>query len=122
MKSGMLAADATFKAISSANAAAAEAEESDSPEAVAPVDISEYQTLFDNSWIAKELFEIRNVRPSFHSKLKNWGGMIYSGFETLIFRGRTPWTFHHPKEDWAATEKARCVELSSSSSFFYPPF
>jgi electron-transferring-flavoprotein dehydrogenase len=113
MKSGMLAADATFKAISSANAAAAEAEESDSPEAVAPVDISEYQTLFDNSWIAKELFEIRNVRPSFHSKLKNWGGMIYSGFETLIFRGRTP---------WAATEKARCVELSSSSSFFYPPF
>lgn len=113
MKSGMLAAEATFNAISTANAAAAESEESDaSPETVAPVDISEYQTLFDNSWVHKELYEIRNVRPSFHSRLKNWGGIIYSGIDTLLLRGKAPWTFHHPKEDYQSTEKARCVELS----------
>ncbi|GAA5850467.1 hypothetical protein JCM8547_001884 [Rhodosporidiobolus lusitaniae] len=111
MKSGMLAAEAAFHAISSANAAAAEVGESESEsdvevEAVAPLDISEYEKLFEASWVADELKEIRNVRPSFHSPLKNWGGMIYSGIETLIFKGKMPWTFHHPKEDWKATEKA----------------
>ncbi|GAA6038148.1 hypothetical protein JCM8097_005759 [Rhodosporidiobolus ruineniae] len=108
MKSGMLAAEAAFNAISRSNAAAAEAEEADeSPsEAVAPLDVSEYESLFESSWVAEELKEVRNVRPSFHSPLKNLGGMAYSGLDTLIFKGRTPWTFHHPSEDWKATKKA----------------
>jgi electron-transferring-flavoprotein dehydrogenase len=120
MQSGMLAAEATFNAISSANAAASESEssESESPEAVVPVDISEYQTLFDKSWVHQELYEIRNVRPSFHSWLKNWGGIIYSGIDTLLLRGKAPWTFHHPKEDYQSTEKARCVVLFPSVSLY----
>ncbi|GAA6018350.1 hypothetical protein JCM10207_000814 [Rhodosporidiobolus poonsookiae] len=107
MKSGMLAAEAAFKAISSANAAAAESEtEPEEGAEVTPLDVSEYETLFEQSWVADELKEVRNVRPSFHSPLKNWGGMLYSGIDTLLLKGRTPWTFHHPEEDWKATKKA----------------
>ncbi|GAA5820001.1 hypothetical protein JCM11251_005441 [Rhodosporidiobolus azoricus] len=108
MKSGMLAAEAAFNAISRANASASEAESSEdaSVETVAPLDVSEYEKLFEDSWVAKELKEIRNVRPSFHSPLKNWGGIIWSGIDTLLLKGRVPFTFHHPTEDYKATEKA----------------
>lgn len=102
MKTGMLAADETFKAIS---ALPEDFEHSSSPS----VDISSYETAFEGSWVAEELKEIRNVRPSFHNPLGNWGGMAYSGLDTLILKGRTPWTFHHPKEDYASTKKARSV-------------
>ena len=97
MKTGMLAADAAFDALSSG----AEVESSEQP-----VDVSAYEKTFEDSWVAKELKEVRNVRPSFHNPLGNWGGMAYSGLDTLILKGRTPWTFHHPKEDYASTKKA----------------
>lgn len=103
MKSGMLAAEAAYTAITAL------------PEDVeytidsAPVDISAYQSAFDVSWIAEELKEVRNVRPSFHNPLGNIGGMIYSGIDTLLLKGRVPWTFHHPEEDYAATRPASFV-------------
>ncbi|GAA5918890.1 hypothetical protein JCM1841_006663 [Sporobolomyces salmonicolor] len=101
MKSGMLAADAAFSALTSLP----EGYEASSPDAV-PVDMSAYEKLFEESWVAKELKEVRNVRPSFHSALGNLGGMMYSGVDTLLLKGRTPWTFHHPEEDYAATKPA----------------
>ncbi|GAA5935480.1 hypothetical protein JCM10213_004039 [Rhodosporidiobolus nylandii] len=103
MKSGMLAAEAAFNAISAHNASAAESEAEDP---AAPLDVSAYERAFEDSWVAKELKEVRNLRPSFHSPLKNLGGIIYSGIDSLLLKGRVPWTFHHPKEDWKATEKA----------------
>lgn len=112
MKSGMLAAEAAFSAISSHNAA--------SPDDFlpsSPLDVSSYEAAFEESWIAKELKEVRNLRPSFHSKLGNWGGMMYSGVDSLLLKGRVPWTFHHPSEDYAATRPARCAcSLSRASS------
>lgn len=106
MKSGMLAAEAAFSAISSYNTA--------SPDEflpVSPLDVSSYETAFEESWIAKELKEVRNLRPSFHSKLGNLGGMMYSGVDSLLLKGRVPWTFHHPSEDYASTRPARCVPI-----------
>lgn len=102
MKTGMLAADATFSALSTLP-------EDVEAESLPPVDISSYQTLFDESWVAKELYEVRNVRPSFHNPIGNWGGIAYSGIDTMLLKGRTPWTFHHPKEDFASTKPARFV-------------
>lgn len=99
MKTGMLAADATFSALSTLP-------EDVEAESLPPVDISSYQTLFDESWVAKELYEVRNVRPSFHNPIGNWGGIAYSGIDTMLLKGRTPWTFHHPKEDFASTKPA----------------
>lgn len=107
MKSGMLAAEAAFGAISTARAAAESSAEEHDPLAAPGLDVSAYQSLFESSWIAKELKEVRNLRPSFHSKLGNWGGIMYSGIDSLLLKGRVPWTFHHPEEDYQATKPAK---------------
>lgn len=101
MKSGMLAADETFEALKKLP------EDYEQSTAETPVDISSYETAFEESWVAKELKEVRNLRPSFHNPLGNWGGMAYSGLDSMFLKGRVPWTFHHPKEDYAATKPAR---------------
>ena len=109
MKSGMLAAEAAFGALETARAAesASESESEHDPLTAPGLDVSSYQTAFENSWIAKELREVRNLRPSFHSRLGNWGGIMYSGVDSLLLKGRVPWTFHHPEEDYQATKPAK---------------
>jgi electron-transferring-flavoprotein dehydrogenase len=83
----MLAAESTFKALSS------------DPKPKAPILLTDYETSIKDSWVYKELYEVRNVRPSFHSPLGLWGGIMYSGIDTLFLKGRTPWTFKHPGPD-----------------------
>jgi electron-transferring-flavoprotein dehydrogenase len=95
MKSGMVAAEEAFKQLTGE---AAESEE--------PVDMSNYEAEMEKSWVYEELKEVRNIRPSFHNPLGMWGGMAWSGLDSMILKGRVPWTFHHPKEDWAATKPA----------------
>lgn len=102
MKSGMLAGEAAYAQLTS---------EAD-PDA--PVDLSAYETAVKGSWIWKELNEVRNIRPSFHGPLGNYGGMAYSGVDSLLLKGRVPWTFRNKVEDFDATKKARSV-LSSWS-------
>ncbi|GAO47739.1 hypothetical protein SAICODRAFT_62608 [Saitoella complicata NRRL Y-17804] len=92
MKSGMLAAEAAVKALAS-----------DAPGAI---QLYDYETSIKDSYVMKELYEVRNVRPSFHTKLGVYGGLLYSGIDTLILRGKAPWTFKHPSTDAAATKKA----------------
>ncbi|ODO00299.1 hypothetical protein I350_06930 [Cryptococcus amylolentus CBS 6273] len=122
MKSGMLAAESAFAAINAAAEHAPEAieeteESEDSEETVIsplldshPIDMSGYATAVENSWIWQELKEIRNVRPSFHNPLGLWGGMMWSGLDSLILKGRVPWTFHNKVEDYDATKKASEVQ------------
>lgn len=98
MKSGMLAAEAAYDAISST---------AEDAESTAPIDMSAYEAAFEKSWIYKELKEVRNLRPSFHNPLGLWGGMAYSGVDSLLLKGRVPWTFRNNVEDYAATKKAR---------------
>jgi electron-transferring-flavoprotein dehydrogenase len=98
MKSGMLAAETAFKAITST--------ESESESAPA-LDMSGYETAVKDSWIWDELKQVRNLRPSFHNPLGLWGGIAYSGLDSMILRGRVPWTFRNKVEDYAFTKKAR---------------
>uniref|UniRef100_A0A060SWP5 Electron transfer flavoprotein-ubiquinone oxidoreductase n=1 Tax=Blastobotrys adeninivorans TaxID=409370 RepID=A0A060SWP5_BLAAD len=93
MKSGMVAAEAAFEEITA-------------EEFTGPATMEKYATSIKDSWVWKELYEVRNVRPSFHNPLKMYGGIAYSGLDTLIFKGRTPWTFHHKQTDAAATKPA----------------
>lgn len=93
MKSGMLAAEAAFEEITA-------------EEFTGPATMEKYATSIKDSWVWKELYEVRNVRPSFHNPLKMYGGIAYSGLDTLIFKGKTPWTFHHKQTDAAATKPA----------------
>ena len=90
MKSGMLAAEAAFEAISLGRG-------SD--------ELVEYTDAFKKSWIYKELSEARNVRPGFKWGL--YGGMLHAGIDQILFRGKAPWTLKHGHADHEATREAK---------------
>lgn len=93
MRSGMLAAEAAYKAL---------AERKDE----GAVFLFDYEDALRKSSIWKELKKVRNMRPSFHSRFGVYGGIVYSGLEAYLFRGYEPWTFKHGKGDHAATKLA----------------
>ncbi len=81
MKSGMMAAEAV---------AEARAAGEDEP--------ARFTDKLRASWLHAELAAVRNIRPAF-AKFGNWGGFVYSAIDTVLLRGRAPWTFHHPHAD-----------------------
>ncbi len=50
-----------------------------------------YQQAVNTSWLKKELYAVRNIRPGF--KLGLLPGLINAGIEAYITRGKSPWTF-----------------------------
>lgn len=104
MKSGMIAAEAVFAALKPQNPTG---------ESANGLEVSEYQTNLDNSWVMSNLHEVRNVQPSF--QYGRMFGMAYSGLTTLITKGKEPWTFKHTKKDCEHTEPA-----SKHSRIQYP--
>jgi len=88
MKSGMVAADAVFAAFAAADR---------------PVEVTAYPELLRQSWLWEELYQVRNIKPSFSWGL--WAAIAYSALDTYLFRGKAPWTFHH-KPDHAKLKKA----------------
>jgi electron-transferring-flavoprotein dehydrogenase len=99
MKSGMLAAEAAWKALSERDDSGA-------------VFLYDYEDSLRKSEIWKELKEVRNMRPSFHSPLGAIGGVLYSGLEAYVFKGRVPWTLKHKQPDHASTKPAdKCPKI-----------
>ncbi|KAL1971215.1 hypothetical protein VTN77DRAFT_167 [Rasamsonia byssochlamydoides] len=92
MKSGMLAAEAAYEALQNNDSGS--------------VFLYNYEDALRKSFIWKELHEVRNMRPSFKTPLGIYGGILYSGLEAYLFRGKTPWTLKHHGTDSAATKKA----------------
>jgi electron-transferring-flavoprotein dehydrogenase len=90
MKSGMLAAEAAYNVV---HPAVDQTEES-------PADMSSYDAALRSSWVWKDLYEVRNLRPSFNTRLGIWGGIAYSGIDSLLLKGRVPWTFKHTPRDF----------------------
>jgi len=82
MKSGMLAAEAAFEAISN-----------DSDIKI----LNDYEDCLRNSWINKELHRARNFRPAFKFGLLL--GTLIAGFDQIILRGRAFWTLKHGHTD-----------------------
>ncbi|EPY50940.1 electron transfer flavoprotein-ubiquinone oxidoreductase [Schizosaccharomyces cryophilus OY26] len=95
MKSGMVAADAIVEAFNTGDTGK-------------PLTINTYEENLKNSFVFKELYSVRNVRPSFHAFpfLRNYGGMIYSALESYVLKGKVPWTFSHKKGDDVVTASA----------------
>lgn len=109
MKSGMLAAEAAYEAVQQK----ASEEESDAKAA----DMAPYDKALHESWVHEDLKEVRNLRPSFGTKLGLWGGIMYSGIDSLFLKGRVPWTFkHHAPE--GKSKNPVCPFLSFSIYFF----
>ena len=97
MKSGIIAAETIIDHINS------------------KVDLSEYENRFKSSWVFKELYQARNVKPSFQ-----WGlipAMIFTGIDQKIFGGRLPFTLQHKHADHEALIPAR-----SAKKINYPKY
>ncbi|XP_037303608.1 electron transfer flavoprotein-ubiquinone oxidoreductase, mitochondrial [Manduca sexta] len=95
MKSGMLAAETAMDLILSGEAS--------HDTGVVP---EKYVDKLNESYVYKELKQVRNCRPSFHTKLGLYGGVLYSAFSTLV-RGKEPWTFSHGGADHSKLKPAK---------------
>ena len=73
--------------------------------------LSEYKNKFEKSWVYKELYKARNVKPSFQ-----WGllsAIIFTGIDQIIFRGNLPFTLKHSHADHEtliSAKKAQKIE------------
>ncbi|NET71247.1 MAG: electron transfer flavoprotein-ubiquinone oxidoreductase [Sphaerospermopsis sp. SIO1G2] len=85
MKSGMIAADHVSEALLS-----------DGADAHAEPILHAYETAVKASWVGKELYQIRNIRPAFRYGLL--AGLAYAAVDTYLLRGRAPWTFNHHED------------------------
>src|SRR3546814_1430149 len=103
MKSGMLAAEVAFDALAGGDP---------------PVELTAYGEAFEKSWIREELWQARNVRPSFKWGLI--GGTLYSGLDQVLLRGRAPWTLSHGHLDNRSEEHTS--ELQSLMRISYAVF
>ena len=95
MKSGMVAAEAAFAALAGGG---------ERPE------LGAYPELLRRSWLWDELYQVRNIRPSFHWGL--WPAMAYSALDTYVLRGRAPWTLKHKADHAALRPKAECAPIA----------
>uniref|UniRef100_A0A8C1UWZ3 Electron transfer flavoprotein-ubiquinone oxidoreductase n=1 Tax=Cyprinus carpio TaxID=7962 RepID=A0A8C1UWZ3_CYPCA len=97
MKSGMLAAETAFSKITDENLQSE----------TAGLYIPEYKEALEKSWIWKELYAVRNIRPSFHNYFGLYGGMLYTGIFYWFLRGKEPWTLKHNGLDSAQLKPAK---------------
>ncbi|KAL1717555.1 hypothetical protein EV715DRAFT_253812 [Schizophyllum commune] len=118
MKSGMIAAEAAFDAIM----------EQGEEAPVAPVDMSGYTKAFRDSWVYDDLYEVRNLKPSFGTSLGIFAGAAYSGVDSLL-HGKVPWTLRHSKSSLDESTKydrsydsTKTESASRHKPIDYPPF
>ncbi|CUS48829.1 MAG: electron-transferring-flavoprotein dehydrogenase EtfdH [Idiomarinaceae bacterium HL-53] len=94
MKSGLLAADVIFKALT--------ADQSHT-------DLIEYEAEFKNSWLYQELYSSRNFGPAIH-KFGTWLGGAYNTLDQNWFGGKLPFTLKDNRPDYAEMEKAASAQ------------
>ncbi len=92
IRSAMLAAETAFEAVT---------ENKDN--------LGAYEEKIKNSSVYKELYRVRNIRPSFRFGLIC--GLIYSAIDTYIFRGRAPWTFKNHADNKQTKVKEKCKKI-----------
>ncbi|MGB1863154.1 MAG: electron transfer flavoprotein-ubiquinone oxidoreductase [Candidatus Puniceispirillum sp.] len=78
MKSGMVAAEAIFEALDNMDAGHEPAS---------------YADKLTASWLWKELYKVRNIRPGFAKGL--WFGLAHAALDTYLLFGKAPWTLRH---------------------------
>lgn len=95
MKSAMTCADAVFDALGQTE-----------PPAV----LDAYPQALKASWLWRELYRVRNIRPAF--RLGLWLGLAYAAIDTYILRGYAPWTFGHVADHlhWRRASTPRIID------------
>ncbi|RFB73469.1 MULTISPECIES: electron transfer flavoprotein-ubiquinone oxidoreductase [unclassified Herbaspirillum] len=82
IKTGMLAAEAVFEALSNDR-------QFD--------ELTAYSAAFEKSWLHEELHKARNFKPSMSKGL--YTGTLLVGIDQVLFGGKAPWTLHHTHAD-----------------------
>ncbi|MBS0289966.1 MAG: electron transfer flavoprotein-ubiquinone oxidoreductase [Proteobacteria bacterium] len=93
IKSGILAAEAAFEAIQQQF-----------------IEATNFKDKIHRSWIKKELYRARNIRPAFHQGL--WMGLVYAAFDTYILQGYAPWTFSHHVDNLCLNKAKDCQPIA----------
>ncbi len=95
IKSGSLAAQATFEALTSDRR---------------HDELSSYPAAFNKSWLHEELNKSRNFKQWF--KKGRTVGTLMTGIEQWLFKGKMPWTIGHSKPDHACLQPAaECARI-----------
>jgi len=95
IKSGMLAAEAAFDAITAERA---------------QDELTAYPAAFEQSWLHAELNKSRNFKQWF--KKGRTVGTVMTGIEQWLLRGNIPWTIHRTKADHECLKPAaECVRI-----------
>jgi electron-transferring-flavoprotein dehydrogenase len=71
--------------------------------------VTGYPERLQASWLWEELKRVRNVKPAFH-----WGlipALAYSALDTLLLRGRAPWTIHHRPDHTTLRKASECTPI-----------
>lgn len=95
MKSGMTAAEAVYEALAASDAPAPE--------------VPAYAERLRDTWLWDELHRVRNIKPSFH-----WGllpAFAYSAFDTVVLRGKAPWTLSHRADHSTLRKASECEPI-----------
>jgi electron-transferring-flavoprotein dehydrogenase len=96
IKSGMLAANAAYAAVTAGR-------QHD--------ELTAYPEAFEKSWLHDELNSSRNFKAWFKKGL--WPATIMNGIEQKLFGGRVPWTLHRNKPDHAYLKPAsECTPIA----------
>ena len=90
MKSGMLAAESAFEAISQNKIGE---------------DLIDFEEKLKSSWIETDLYKSRNMTALLHKYGALVGGIIMA-LEQFFFRGKFPYTWRHKTPDYACMKKA----------------
>ncbi|MFC3909412.1 electron transfer flavoprotein-ubiquinone oxidoreductase [Legionella dresdenensis] len=93
MQSGMLAAAACVEALT---------------EATEPVEMTDYPVKLKNSWVEKELYEVRNIRPGFKHGI--WAGLLNAAVQTLT-KGKLPGTMSHHTDNETLLKAKDCKKI-----------
>lgn len=101
MKSGILAAESIMDTLAS--------EATKETEGVEP---KCYGDRVKESYIWKDLYKVRNARPSFHYGI--FGGIMMSGF-TILSKGIEPWTLSH-----GGADNTKLVPAAKAQKIDYP--
>ena len=99
MKSGMLAAESVFDALQRGEANTA---------------LDDFRGRVDDSWLGKELRQVRNVGPALH-KFGTLFGMAYTFVDQKIARGRMPFTLRD-----SVADHARLAPAAKAQPIHYP--
>ncbi len=95
MKSGIEAAEALFAHLTA--------------EGQTGHEVLGYAERLKQSWLWDELYQVRNIRPSFRWGL--WGGIAYSAIDTFLLKGRAPWTLHHHADHTQLKKASECAPI-----------